>query len=189
MTKAARGRHEAAASLILKLTRVARPLLLIVCLTAGCGGRGTGGISAGAVKPAPTDAEQIRSAIERWRRANNDGAFATTLDIWAPDLVGWFPGSRDYTYARAEEGAKQRLARGSGAPADTAVVNILEIIIDRDMAVVRDIWNYLPRDASTGRPTRPAILSFEIWQKPRDGKWRIIRYLSAPESVAVERHR
>lgn len=112
----------------------------------------------------------IRSALQQWVEAANRQDFNAALKIWAPDLIGWYPGIPDASYAQyagyATNPPKQ-------APA-TYKLSIDEVMVSGPMAVARVTWNV------SGSGYSSSIRSIEVWKKQPDGSWKVSRYLSAP---------
>src|SRR5260370_40582406 len=90
----------------------------------------TVGISSAALAQATgkrSDAEtKIRAAIERWRQAANRQDWKTALDIWAPDLIGWYSGEADATYKREADYAAAPVK--AAAPVTKFEVTINEVM-------------------------------------------------------------
>jgi ketosteroid isomerase-like protein len=133
-----------------------------------------------AVQGAPTPEEakaerEIRSALASWVEAANRGNWKEALKVWAPDLIGWYPGMPDDTYPREVE----RAAR-AGAPRTKYQVDVQEVMVSGPMAVVRDVWTFSTKGAS-GQLTIEKVKSFEVWKRQPDGHWKISRWISAPE--------
>jgi ketosteroid isomerase-like protein len=126
-----------------------------------------------------SDAEtKIRAAIERWRQAANRRDWKTALDVWAPDLVGWYPGEADATYKREADYAAVPV--NAADPVSTFEVTINEVIVDETLAVVRDTW-VITTKSKAGAPTVEKLRSFEVWRRQPDKAWKIVRWISAPE--------
>lgn len=119
--------------------------------------------------------KEIRGALAGWVAAANRGDWQEALKIWAPDLIGWYPGMPDDTYAREVE----RAAR-AGLPRTTYEVEIKEVMVSGALAVVRDVWTFSTRNAS-GAARVERVKSFEVWRRQPDGLWKISRWISAPE--------
>ena len=120
----------------------------------------------------------IRARLAAWETAYNAGDRKTTFAIWAPDLVGWYPGVPDITF----EQEKLALERPAPAgPRSRLHVQIVEVLVSGDLAVVRDIWTETPPEGSAASPTR--IPSFEVWRRQPDGDWKIARWISAPQPM------
>jgi ketosteroid isomerase-like protein len=137
-----------------------------------------------AVRGAPTVDEakaerEIRSALASWVEAANRGDWKEALKVWAPDLIGWYPGTPDDTYEREVE----RAAR-AGPPRTKYQVDIREVMVSGPMAVVRDVWTFSTKGAG-GPPSVEKVKSFEVWKRQPDGRWKISRWISAPEPKGV----
>jgi len=122
---------------------------------------------------APTDAKaekEIRAALARWTEAANRGDWNRALQVWAPDLVGWYPGVPDDTFQK-EAG----YAAKGGAPTTKYQLTINEVIVSGPLAVVRDTWKM------TAAGKTLTVRSFEVWERQADQSWKIIRWISAPQ--------
>ena len=119
--------------------------------------------------------KEIRASLARWVEAANRGDWKEAVKIWAPDLIGWYPGTPDDTYAREIE----RAARG-GAPRTRYELEVKEVMVSGQLAVVRDVWTFTTKQES-GRVLTEKVKSFEVWRRQPDGAWRICRWISAPE--------
>jgi len=119
--------------------------------------------------------KEIRESLARWVEAANRGNWKEAVKIWAPDLVGWYPGTPDDTYARETESASK-----AGPPRTHFELEIKEVIVSGTLAVVRDIWKFsLVGDSDKAKVE--TVKSFEVWRRQPDGAWRICRWISAPE--------
>ena len=119
--------------------------------------------------------QEIRGALTRWVLAANRGDWKEALKVWAPDLVGWYPGEPDTTYQREAENATR-----ATTPRAIYEVDVTEVMVSGPLAVVRDIWTFTT-PMPTGKPTVVRLKSFEIWAQQPDGAWKINRWISAPE--------
>ena len=139
---------------------------------------GVSGASGQTPAPAPVE-KQIRQSLADWMEATNQRQYDKANDVWAPGVVGWFPEARVFGMDEAYRVAG--VPRGSEKPYSTFELTIEEMLIGSELAVVRDIWHetiHFPGNAAT--VVRP-IRSFEVWKPQPDGKWRIVRWISAPE--------
>jgi ketosteroid isomerase-like protein len=127
-----------------------------------------------------TDEAHIRAALADWVDATRNGDYLKASQIWAPDLIGWYPGQPDDTYEREQESARR--VRPPDAPRSIPSLTIVEVMVSGDLAVVRDIWR-ITRIAGADT-THSSLRSFEVWRRQPDGAWRIVRWISAPEPVA-----
>jgi ketosteroid isomerase-like protein len=133
-------------------------------------------IARGAPTPEEIRAEaDIRQALAGWVEAANRGDWKAALKVWAPDLIGWYPGSPDDTYSREAENAAR-----AGEPRTKYELEINEVLVAGSLAVVRDVWKFTTRRPA-GEPTVETVKSFEVWRRQPDGAWKISRWISAPE--------
>lgn len=150
--------------------------LVLVCfllLTAGIAHAQERQDSAAAVR-------RIRAALAGWVDAANREDWKAAARVWAPDLIGWYPGQPDDTYAKELESAARPRA---GRPHTRYEVNVVEVMVSGGMAVVRDIWR-LTTAAGTPDSAISVVRSYEVWKRQNDGDWRIARWISAPEPAA-----
>ena len=117
----------------------------------------------------------IRGKLAEWEKAYNAGDRKKTFEIWAPDLVGWYPGIPDVTYAQEKASLDRPAPSG---PRSTLHVQVVEVLVSADLAVVRDVWTETPPPGGSGPAT--TIPSFEVWRRQPDGDWKIARWISAP---------
>jgi ketosteroid isomerase-like protein len=119
----------------------------------------------------------IRAALADWVEAANREDWRAAARVWAPDLVGWYPGQPDDTYAKEMERAAHPRP---GRPHTRYEVEVVEVIVSGPMAVVRDIWRFT---TSPGKPDSSVsvVRSYEVWKQQPDRQWRIARWISAPE--------
>ncbi|HEX4383480.1 MAG TPA: nuclear transport factor 2 family protein [Myxococcales bacterium] len=118
------------------------------------------------------DEATIRARLAQWVQQYNAGDYAAAATIWAPGLVGT-PGGGfpDITYDREQANAK----RASGAPSEQFELQIDEVIVVADLAVVRDTWHAI------GPNTKATFRSQEVWERQTDGQWKISRWIDAPK--------
>ena len=125
-----------------------------------------------AVRPAPRDDEaRIRARLAQWVEQFNSGDYSSAATIWAPDLLGVIPGGPDDSYEREQAGARQTQRSNV-----RFALSIDEVLVDGDLAVVRDTWK------QTGAGKDVTFRSFEVWRRQPDGQWKIARWIdAAPE--------
>jgi ketosteroid isomerase-like protein len=119
----------------------------------------------------------IRAALANWVEAANRQDWKTAARIWAPDLVGWYPGQADDTYAKEIESAAHPRP---GRPRTHYEVDVVEVMVSGGMAVVRDIWRFTTKP-DTPNAAVTVVRSYEVWKRQNDGQWKIARWISAPE--------
>jgi steroid delta-isomerase len=133
----------------------------------------------GAAEPDAAPESEIRSAIENWRSAFNAGDEQRVCDIFAPDIIANYQGepARDYDWLC---GMLRNALRDQEATYRYSV-QVDDIIVDGDSAVVRLVWA-LEIDklgSSTETVEEPAV---DIFRRQSDGSWKISRYLAYPGS-------
>jgi ketosteroid isomerase-like protein len=117
----------------------------------------------------------IRTALAAWVAAANREDWKAAASVWAPDLIGWYPGQPDDTYAREMD----RLVHPGPRRAPTRyAVDVVEVMVSGRLAVVRDVWTFTtaPPDSSVS-----VVRSYEVWRQQPDLQWKIARWISAPE--------
>jgi ketosteroid isomerase-like protein len=124
-----------------------------------------------------SDEVQIRQRLNLWVTQTRAGDRMAAAEIWAPDLIGWYPGQPDDTYAREMEQARR--VRPPGAPRSLPDVTVEEVLVSGDLATVRDIWRIT--SIAGADTTYQIIKGIEIWRPQPDSVWRISRWVSAPE--------
>ena len=128
-----------------------------------------------------TVARAIRAALAQWVAAANRQDWRAAAEIWAPDLVGWYPGQPDDTYAK--ELAQSAHPRRRPKPTRYEVT-VNEVLVSGSLAVVRDTWRFTTGSGSMDS-TVAVVRSFEVWRHQPDGAWKIARWISAPEPAAT----
>jgi uncharacterized protein (TIGR02246 family) len=125
---------------------------------------------------AATDADElaISQRLQRWTAAFNARDAAGTCDLFAPELIATFRGGPD----RGRDAVCRRIADalGKASPQLHNALDIREIIVSGDIAVVRLVWTLTVRKGTTEHSSKePGI---DIFKRQSDGTWSIIRYLA-----------
>src|SRR5579859_4796946 len=83
------------------------------------------------------DEARIRARLAQWVEQYNSGDYAGAATIWAPGMVGVAGGGiPDDTFDK-EQAAARKL---TGAPSEKYELQVDEVIVSNDLAVVRDTW-------------------------------------------------
>jgi len=135
--------------------------------------------SSSAAEPDPAPEQEIRSAIENWRSAFNEGDEERVCELFAPDIVANYQGEP----ARDHDSLCDML-RSALRDRDATYrysVQINDVMVDGDSAVVRLVW------ALEVEKVRSPTETFEesavdIFRRQSDGSWKISRYLAYPGS-------
>ncbi len=129
-----------------------------------------------------TAAREIRATLAQWVVAANRQDWRAAAEIWAPDLIGWYPGEPDDTYA----GEMARAAHPRPGRKPTRYeVTIHEVLVSGPQAVVRDTWRFTTGSGSPDSSV-DVVRSFEVWRRQPDRAWKIARWISAPEPAAKQ---
>jgi ketosteroid isomerase-like protein len=118
------------------------------------------------------DEAAIRARLAKWVEQYNAGDYAGAATIWAPGMVGVSGGGApDDTFAQEMANAK----KASGVPDAKYELQVDEVIVAVDIAVVRDTWRAI------GPNTKATFRSVEVWERQPDGQWKISRWIDAPK--------
>lgn len=132
---------------------------------------------------APTDDKkseaQIRQALADWVAATNRRDDKTADKIWGPNVVGWFPKAQEFHGGAAF--ALAGLPEKKDASYSTYELKIDEVAVSDRMAAVYDIWTETVHFDGSSVTVRRIIRGNELWRLQPDGKWKIVRWVSAPE--------
>ena len=120
---------------------------------------------------------QIRIALEKWKLDFNAGDASQVCALFAPDLISNFRGQPEDTYNSLCANLQSALTD----PAKTYHydLEIKEILISGDLAVVRLVWTLKvhPKDAASSEVvTREP--GMDIFHRQPDGTWKISRYMA-----------
>jgi uncharacterized protein (TIGR02246 family) len=133
--------------------------------------------SAGAAAQTADKAEAaIRDALARWTADFNARDAARICDLFAPDLVYDYRGFPERTHADLCGLLRRSLADGTRH--FTYALDIKEIIVSGDLAVVRLVWTLrttLPGASPAVESKEPGL---DVFRRQPDGSWKIIRYIA-----------
>lgn len=136
-------------------------------------------VGAGAQTPASEAETAIRGALAQWTADFNARDTARICDLFAPDLVYDYRGFPERRYA--DLCALLRRSLADRAKQFTYALDIGEIIVSGDMAVVRLAWTLriaLPGAAAPVETREPGL---DVFRRQPDGSWKIARYIAYEE--------
>ena len=143
---------------------------LLACVLLGCVARAQ----------AAGDAEsEIRAALAQWTRDFNNRNASRICDLFAPDLRYDYRGFPERDYATLCGLLKRSLAE-STKKFDYAL-DIKEIIVSDDVAVVRLVWTLSVTTPGSMTPTVTREPGLDLFRKQPDGTWKIVRYIAYEE--------
>jgi uncharacterized protein (TIGR02246 family) len=119
---------------------------------------------------------QIRVALEKWKLDFNAGDASQVCTLFAPDLISNFRGQPEDTYNSLC--ANMQAALTDPAKTYHYDLEIKEILVSGDLAVVRLVWTLKvrPKDAGSEQITREP--GMDIFRRQSDGSWKISRYMA-----------
>lgn len=142
-------------------------VLICVCLS-------TATMAAPARADASADSAAIARRLHQWAADFNVKNSAGTCDLFAPTLISTVPDAPD-------AGREVVCARLATLLARTDAqfhygVDIHEIIVSGDIAVVRLTWTLTLRRGTTRQVSREA--GMDIFQRQATGTWSIVRFIA-----------
>ena len=137
-----------------------------------------GVLSVGAAAQVPVgDAETaIRGALAKWTADFNARDAARICDLFAPDLVYDYRGFPERTYADLCGLLLRSLA--DRTKQFTYALDIKEIIVSGDMAVVRLVWTLKVTLPGATVPVESKEPGLDVFRRQPDGSWKIARYIA-----------
>jgi steroid delta-isomerase len=120
------------------------------------------------------DQAAITQRLQRWTADFNAKDVAGTCALFAPDLISTVPGSVDV-------GRDVVCARIAALFVRTDVrfhygLDIQEIRVSGDMAVVRLVWTLTVQRGAEQRSSREA--GMDVFQRQPGGEWSIVRFMA-----------
>jgi len=118
---------------------------------------------------------EIRADLEKWTRDFNSGDGSKVCSLFAPDLISNFRGEPEDTYNSLC--ANLQMALADRAKAYHYDLEIKEILVSGDLAVVRLVWTLKVRPKYAPEQTKrePGL---DIFRRQPDGSWKIARYMA-----------
>lgn len=119
-------------------------------------------------------AQKIRAELDAWTQAYNARQSDKVCGIFSRDLRYKFGPVADRGYSDVCTALRRLL--GDTAQRSHYTLDLQEILVDGDIAVVRLIWTLdESKQGSTVRSLEPGM---DIFEHQKDGSWKIIRYLA-----------
>lgn len=129
--------------------------------------------------------EEVNAALTQWTRDFNAGKADAVCDLFSTDLKYDFRGYPERDYADICGRLKRSLSDSSRRY--SYGLNIREVIVEGDMAVVRLTWT-LTVTLPNGQTVTSVEPGMDVMRKGADGKWKIVRYIAyeAPGRVTSD---
>jgi steroid delta-isomerase len=121
------------------------------------------------------DTDDIRARLEQWTDDFNGGRADAVCDLFSEDAISTYRGQPERGYEEICELLQSSLA--DPARDYRYDLEIREIIVEGDLAVVRLVWTLfiVPLNIASIEP------GLDVFRREADGQWRIIRYLAYEE--------
>lgn len=118
----------------------------------------------------------IRDALSKWTDDFNARDATRICDLFAPDLRYDFRGSPERDFAAMCSLLHRAL--GDRSKTFTYSFEIKEIIVSRDIAIVRLVWTSKVTREGSAEVTETREPGLDVFRRQADGKWRIARYIA-----------
>jgi ketosteroid isomerase-like protein len=125
---------------------------------------------------AQTPEADVRAALAYWTDDFNSGRADKVCDLFSFTLRSDVRGG-----AERDFDMQCSLLRKALADPDHTfnyAFELEEILVDRNMAVVRIVWTTKKRDRATGQVSTSVDQGLDVFGQGPDGRWRIIRYMA-----------
>jgi ketosteroid isomerase-like protein len=134
-------------------------------------------LSAASALAAGGDAETaIRGALTQWTADFNAGNSAKICDLFAPDLRADYRGQPERDFGALCAQLKSSL--GDRTRSFSYALDIKEILVSGDVAIVRLVWTLTIRPKGGGSEIASEEPGMDVFQKQPDGSWKITRYMA-----------
>ena len=121
-------------------------------------------------------AQAIEQRLRQWTEDFNAGRADRLCDLFAPDLIANYRGQPEKSFDSLCTALQEDLTTG---PRDFRYdLELNEIMVAGDMAMVRLIWHLTVTDRETGETFQSADRGIDIFRLQPDGQWRIARYIA-----------
>ena len=119
---------------------------------------------------------QIRIALEKFKLDFNAGDASQVCALFAPDLISDFRGQPEDSYNSLC--ANMQMALKDPAKTYHYDLEIKEILVSGDLAVVRLVWTLKVHPKNGGPDATTREPGMDIFRRQPDGTWKISRYMA-----------
>lgn len=129
--------------------------------------------------------EEVNAALTKWTRDFNAGKADAVCDLFSSDLKYDFRGYPERDFADICARLKRSLTDSSRRY--SYGLNIREVIVEGNMAVVRLTWT-LTVTLPNGQTVTSIEPGMDVMRRDANGKWKIVRYIAyeAPGRVTSD---
>jgi uncharacterized protein (TIGR02246 family) len=121
----------------------------------------------------------IRSVLAAWNADFNAGNTGRICDLFAADLRYDYRGFPERGYN--DICALLQSSLGDTTRTFSYALDIKEVVVSGDLAVVRLVWTLTVRPAGGGDAVSSREPGMDIFRKQPDGSWKIVRYIAYEE--------
>lgn len=121
----------------------------------------------------------VRAALAAWNADFNAGSVAGICDLFAPELRYDFIGFPERGYDEMCELLRSSLADQTRT--FSYALDIREVIVAGDIAIVRLTWTLTVRPIGGGSAVTSREPGMDIFRRQSDGSWKIVRYIAYEE--------
>jgi steroid delta-isomerase len=125
------------------------------------------------------DETAIRLALTEWTEHFNARHADQVCHLFAPELRYDYRGFPERGFNELCELLQRSLADSSKTY--TYSMNIKEVIVSGDLAIVRLVWTLKVNAAGSAKAAVAREPGLDIFRKQADGSWKIIRYIGYEE--------
>lgn len=128
--------------------------------------------------PSANPAREIRAALEGWTEDFNGKKTDKVCGLFAADLIAHYGDHPEKSYDSVC--AQLKLSLTDPEKTYRYSLDIREIIVSGDLAVVRLVWMLNVYDAEGKLLETTKDRGMDVFRLESDGKWRISRYIAYP---------
>jgi ketosteroid isomerase-like protein len=119
---------------------------------------------------------EIRAALTQWMADFNAANSDRVCGLFAPDLIAQYRGQPERDYNALCDLLKRSL--NDRTKKFSYALDIKEIIVAGDLAIVRLTWTLTVRRNNAPGETTLEEPGIDVFRRQTDGSWRIFRYIA-----------
>lgn len=124
---------------------------------------------------------EILSLLKKWPQDFNSKNIQGVCDLFAPDLVATYPGTKDRNFSEMCHHLTNALT-SSQKRYHYDEPEIEQILVSQELAVVRLIWTLNVYDLAKRENTLIKERGLDVFKRQNDGKWKISISYAYPET-------
>ena len=127
-----------------------------------------------------TPEAEIRERLNQWPKDLHSKNVSQVCSLFAPDLIASYPGAPERNYDQMCKHLS-RVMRDPEKVFDYTSPDIEEMIVDKDIVVVRLIWTLSVLDRKSQMKEVIRERGLDVFQRQPDGSWKIRVSYAYPE--------